>query len=73
MKETRDRQLKQLRFGITVEFAGSNKNPVRLAKIPVGYPTFADRRFAACPMYYPNLNPQSQIMPHFLSRREQFQ
>jgi hypothetical protein len=70
MKETRDRQLQQLRFGIGVKFARFVKNPVRLAKIPPGYSNLADRGFASCAMYYPNLN--AQITPHFLAGHEQF-
>ena len=70
MKETRDRQLQQLRFGIGVKFAGFVKNPVRLAKIPPGYSNLANRGFASCAMYYPNLN--AQITPHFLAGHEQF-
>ncbi len=70
MKETRDRQLQQLRFGVGVKFANFVKKPVRLAKIPTGYSNLADRGFASCAMYYPNLN--AQITPHFLAGREQF-
>jgi hypothetical protein len=46
------------------------KNPVRLSKIPAGKTTLADRGFANCTMYYPNLN--AQITPNFLAGREQF-
>ncbi len=65
MKETRDRQLQQFRFGLGAEFSGFVKNPVRLAKIPAGYPTPADCSFASCAMYYLNLS--AQIIPHFLA------
>jgi len=65
MRVTRKRQIQQLRLDIYMK-----KNPVRLSKIPAGKTTLADRGFANCTMYYPNLN--AQITPNFLAGREQF-